>query len=384
MRGYIGEKDFIELPAEKYWSFPKSYKGDSKKETKNFITSGTYLGAEKKDGHYSRLIKDMDGNIIMQGRTKSVNGEYLDKHEWVPQLNTFFDWLPAGTVLLGELYFPEKRGSRNVTTILGCLKEKAVQRQEKGSPLHYYIFDVWALGGETYLDKTMEKRVKALNSLYESWLNVEKSSNDLAPACIEFAEYLKGDELWEELRKILDAGGEGIVITRQDSKPEPGKRTARKTLKVKMEIEQTIDAFLDGDYKFPTRLYSGKEIENWSYWENIKTGEKSSDNHYQEYVAGAPWEPVTKPYFNGWASAVSFSVMKDGKPYHIGWISGITDELKKDIIDSEKRKTLIGKVAELTAMEIEKTNGVYTLRHGKIAKWRSDKSKEDCEFSQIA
>ena len=96
-----------------------------------------------------------------------------------------------------------------------------------------------------------------------------------------------------------------------------------------MEIEQTIDAFLDGDYKLPTRLYSGKEIENWQYYENIKTGEKVNENKFSEYVAGAPWEPVTKPYFNGWASAVSFSVMKDGKPYHIGWISGITDELKK-------------------------------------------------------
>lgn len=377
----IDNVELENLDAERYWSFPKTYKGNAKKETKDFILSGSYLCSEKKDGHYARLIKDMDGNIKLQGRTKSVNGEYLDKHEWVPQLNSFFDWLPAGTCLLGELYFPEKRGSRNVTTILGCLKEKALERQKRNSYLHYYVFDIWALDGKSFLDKEMEKRVNALNSLYESWLNAEKSSNDPAPACVEFAEYLKGEEAWNELNRILSAGGEGMVITRANSKPEPGKKTARKTLKVKMEIQQTIDAFLDGNYKKPTRLYSGKEIENWQYYENVKTGEKVNGNMYREYMSGGPWEPITKPYYYGWASAVSFSVMKEGKPVHIAWISGITDELKREIV--EQKEKWIGRVAELTAMEVEKIDGFYSLRHGKIVNWRDDKSKEECDFSQI-
>ena len=126
MYGYIDGIDFVNLEAEKYWSFPKAYKGDKKKETKYMITCGDYIGSLKQDGHYARFIKDEDGNMILQGRTKSVSGEYLNKIDWVPQCHSFFDSLPNGTCLLGELYFPNQKGSRKVTTILGCLKNKAL------------------------------------------------------------------------------------------------------------------------------------------------------------------------------------------------------------------------------------------------------------------
>ena len=374
MYGYIDGIDFHNLEAEKYWSFPKSYKGDPHKETKNFIMSEEYLGAEKMDGHYARLIKDEDGNIILQGRSKSVSGEYLDKHEWVPQLKSFFDWLPNGTCLLGELYFPNQRGSRKVTTILGCLVDKAIARQDAGEKLCYYVFDIWAYKGDSYLNETAEERFK---QLYRIGYEYAKPINE----CVYYAKYSKGEELWNKLGEVLNAGGEGIVITRANSKPEPGKRTARKTLKVKMEIEQTIDAFLDGDFKSPTRLYGGNAPESWTYWENVKTGEKTTQNKYAEYVNGQPWEPVSKAYYNGWASAVSFSVMKDGKPVRIGWISGITEELKSGIINEpEKWKN---KVAEISAMEVEHIDGNFSLRHAKIIQWRADKSPEDCDFSQI-
>ena len=39
MYGFIDGIDFNELAAEKYWSFPKTYKGDAKKETKTMILS---------------------------------------------------------------------------------------------------------------------------------------------------------------------------------------------------------------------------------------------------------------------------------------------------------------------------------------------------------
>ena len=374
MYGFIDGIDFNELAAEKYWSFPKTYKGDAKKETKTMILSEEYLGAEKKDGHYSRLIKDEDGNIILHGRDKSVDGTYHNKVEWVPQCNNFFNSLPNGTCLLGELYFPNQRGSRKVTTILGCLKDKALDRQEKGEKLSFYVFDIWAYDGKSLLETKMKDRV-------DKYLNKDIKDFSLNENNVQVAEYLVGEELWSSLGKILSEGGEGVVITQKDSKPAPGKRTARKTLKVKMEIEQTIDVFIDGEYKLPTRIYSGKEITTWNFWENTKTGEKYNTSMYNEYCSGVPLEPITKPYYYGWASAVSISVMKDGKPFRIGWISGITDEMKAGIVkEPEKYKN---KVFEITAMEIEHTKSGYSLRHAKIVQERKDKSYEDCSFEQI-
>lgn len=375
MYGYIDGIDFNNLAAEKYWSFPKSYKGNPKEETKTFILSGNYIGSEKKDGWYSRLIKDEDGNMILHGRDVSVDGTYHNKIDWVPQCKSFFDSLPNGTCLLGELYFPNQRGSRKVTTILGCLKDKAIERQEKGEKLSFYVFDVWAYNGKSLLNTKMDDRI--CRYLEYELLDLFKGEEN-----VQMANYLEGEELWEELGKVLNNGGEGVVITQKDSVPAPGKRTARKTLKVKMEIEQTLDVFLDGRYKAPTREYTGKEIPTWPFWENIKTGEKFNKSMYAEYCAGSPIEPITKPYYYGWASSISISVMRDGKPYHIGYISGVSDEIKRDIV--LKNDEYKNRVYEVTAMEVENINGQYSLRHAKFVQERKDKSYTDCTFDQIA
>ena len=369
--GFIDNISFIDLPAEKYWSFPKTYKGDKHKDTKDFILSEVYIGSIKQDGHYARFIKDDEGNMRLQGRTESVNGGYLNKIEWVPQCMEFFNSLPNGTCLLGELYFPTKRGSRNVTTILGCLREKALDRQNKGEKLSYYVFDVWAFDGKSYLKTKIEDRIKTLNSLKE-----KKFDN------IEIADYLKGEELWNKYGEVLASGGEGIVITKLGTVPEPGKRTARKTLKCKMEVEETIDAFVDGNYKESTVEYNGKMIDTWTYWMNTKTGEKFNKNMYKEYVNGEPIIAITKGFYNGWASAISFSVMKGNDPVHICWISGIDESIKEKIVTNPKE--LIGKVAAINCMEVEHIGNEYSLRHPRIDTWRSDKVYKDCEWTQIA
>ena len=373
MSSIINNVDFENLPAEKYWSFPKTYKGDRHKDTKDFILSEVYIGAEKMDGHYARFIKDDNGNMRLQGRTESVNGGYLNKIEWVPQCMEFFNSLPNGTCLLGELYFPTKRGSRNVTTILGCLKEKALERQAKGEKLHYYIFDVWAYDGVNYLKTPIEDRVRTLCTIEDF---AEEPSN------IDFAQYYQGEKLWDKYGEVLSKGGEGIVITKLGTVPEPGKRTARKTLKCKMEIEETIDAFVDGNYKESTVEYNGKMIDTWTYWMNTKTGEKFNKNMYKEYVNGEPIIAITKGFYNGWASAISFSVMKGNDPVHICWISGIDESIKEKIVTNPKE--LIGKVAAITCMEVEHIDGEYSLRHPRIDTWRSDKAYKDCEWTQIA
>ena len=358
----INNIDFHELPAQKYWSFPSGYKKDSKTETQNMIFSGDYVGARKMDGAFYKFIKNDDGSMELIGRSKSVNGDYLNKINWVPQLHSFFNSLPNGTCLLGEIYFPNKEGSSNVTTIMGCLKNKAITRQEKGDKLHYYVFDVLAYNGVSLYQKNIEYRIKYLIDC----LHNEKY--------VEIADYLEGKELWNHLQEILSIGGEGVVITKKGTCYQPGKRPARQTLKVKKELQETIDCFFTGHATAPTKEYTGKEIETWQYWLNERTDEKLNGEYYKEYFNGAPLIPITKPYFNGWAGSLEIGVIKNDKVVPIGYLSGLSDEIKANYKDYK------GKVIEVGAMEVLETGG---LRHAKMLNFRPDLTIKDCTWEKI-
>ena len=377
--GIIDGVNFSELEAEKYWTPPKTKTPKECKEmAKNFIFSGDYLGAVKKDGAYYRFIKDENGEMHLQGRSRSVNGNFLDKIDHVPHLNPFFEWLPNGTCLLGEIYFPDWEGSHNVTTIMGCLTEKAIQRQNdingKGK-LDYYVFDIWAYAGKSLLKTSFIQRVECLKEISE--LKRKKALVETSFSYIEFAEYFSGKELWETLQTTLANGGEGVVITKFDSIPAPGKRTARKTLKIKKEIAETLDVFVMGANP-PTKEYSGKYLEEWKYWYNEKTGEKLEGIYFSEYMTRGTIIPVTKNFFYNWAGSLKLGVMKNDKPYQVGNLSGLTEEILSGWTK------YIGKVMEITCMEVyQDENGDGGFRHPKFVQWRNDLTTADATYEKI-
>ena len=364
----IDNVDFHELPAQKYWSFPSGYKKDSKAETQNMIFSGDYIGARKMDGAFYKFIKNDDGTMELIGRSKSVKGDYIDKIEWVPQLHEFFNSLPNGTCLLGELYFPEKEGSSNVTTIMGCLAPKARDRQEKGMKLCYYVFDVLAFNGKSLYQKNIEERVEILETEILDFVIANFED------CVKVAHYYEGKELWNHLQATLNAGGEGVVITKKGTCYQPGKRPARQTLKVKKELHETIDCFFTGHATAPTKEYTGKEIEYWTYWENVQTGQKVEGQLYMDFYDGKSIMPVTKSYFYGWAGSLEIGVVKGDKVVPIGLLSGLTEEIKANWQDYK------GKCIEVTAMEVLETGG---LRHAKLIQFRPDLSIKDCTWEKI-
>lgn len=373
--------NFAQLATEKYWSLPRN-KANPKEELNKLVYSGNYAGSEKKDGSYNRLIKGDNGEISLQGRSKStITKDYLDKHEWVPQLNPFFDFLPNGTCLLTEIHYPNKPGSNEITKIMGCKKETALKRQEGAwGKVWMWVFDVWAWDGKSCLNMNYTDRINLINNTIRP--SIEKNNIEY----VEIAEFWDGEDIIDNLNRIISEGGEGVVITRKDSHPEPGKRTARKTLKVKKEILDTIDVVICGIVK-PTRLYTGKEPESWPYWQNERTNELSNTCKYgvstvQSESKGRTgskvgidtWVPITKKYYYGWISAFQIGCYKDGKLVKIGQVSGITDEVAKNW------KDYIGTVLEISAMEILKTGGI---RHPRIYRYRPDKDKLDCKWEDI-
>lgn len=368
MNGFIGNTDYVNMPAQKYYAPPNSWSAEKKRDTaRSRIFSGTWYGAWKKDGYFERFVKDEEGNMFLVARSKNVKGEYPDKIEWVPQLNDFFESIPNGSCFLGEVYLPNNEGSKNTTSILGCLKEKAIARQEKNEFLHYYIFDVLAWDGEEVYEKPFLERLTYLEGIKE---HTSANPNPY----IEVAKYYTGEELWNTLQNILASGGEGMVIVNGESPYKPDKRSVKDTLKIKQELKQTIDCIVMGANP-PTKNYTGKDIENWTYWHNTRTGEFLNAKKYKEYSLGEPLEPVTKNFFNNWAGSLKIGLVRNDKVEYFGDLSGLTEEVL------ENWKNYVGKVCEVGGMSIDKESG--HIRHPRFMGWRDDKEPRDCGWEQI-
>lgn len=368
--------DFSTLEIEKYWDFPKSYKGNKREFVKDCIFSEDYIGSLKKDGEFHRIIKE-NGEVLVQSRGISVvTGTYGDKTQHIPHIvEEIARKLPNGTVLLGEIYYPDlSRNNSDVGSIMRCLPPKAVQRQtEDKNKLHYYIFDILAYNGRSMLEDNFQLRTDCLKEKIEPLFADSKF--------ISVAQYLEGQELWEELCAALERGEEGMVITNRFSFYNPGKRTAKKTIKVKKELSEPIDVFFTGRYKSGNRVYTGKEIEDWQYWYDIRNDKKYQGKYYDSYINGdMPLEPITKNWFYGWAASIEIGVWDREKEQiiPIGYISGVTDFIKQDIVENNSQ--YVNRPCRVTCMEITKDNA---LRHPKFVDFRDDIDWKDCSVDKI-
>lgn len=378
MNCIINGYDFWNMESMKYFAPSTSWSPDKKKDNAiSKIFSGEWIGSQKRDGIWMMLVKDEFGNCYLRPRSKNTKGEYVNKIDWVPHLSSFFEKVNPGTVLLGELYLPRDEQAKTTTSIMNCLKEKAIGRQQKEEDkLHYYIFDVLAKDGTSLLQSKAEDRFNILSELSTAYQN----------PYVEWAVYKKGKELWEMLQDLLAEGYEGIVILNKDSFYEPGKRSNKTSLKIKKELQDTIDCVVIGA-ESPSKVYNGKEIETWPYWFNEQSNQRIlaekflGENHvsiYNSYESGAPFTPVTKNWFFGWAGSWRLGAYKDGELIQIGKLSGLTDEQK------ENWKSYVGKVVEVSAMEImDNEQGGKGLRHPKLIQIRDDKSPTDCTYESI-
>ena len=368
MYGVINGINWVEINPMKYWSFTASTPIEKRRETINAaIFGGEYIGALKVDGYYERLVKDEDGNCFLIARSRNVKGEVVNKIEWLPHINPWLESLPNGTCLLCECYLPGNEGSKNITSLLGCLKEKAIQRQ-KTTPLHLYVFDVMAFEGTNFNKTHYEDRAKMVKYIGDHF----KSDY------VEYAEFYEGKELWEKISEYLGSGREGVVIMRKDAIVYDKRTPARVSIKIKKEIQQTIDCFFTGRATAPTMMYSGKEIETWPYWLDQITGQHVEGEYYKKYHDGASLVPVTKPYFYRWAGSLEIGVLKNGKVEPIGFLSGVTDDIKANF------KEYAMKPIEVTCMEItQNASGGYGLRHAKMLGFRDDLTVEDCSWEKV-
>lgn len=366
--------NLFELKPEKVYGL-KANELLKEQKINTHIETGNYVASLKKDGQYHRYV-NYEGEIKMQTRGTSVKtGTYGEVQDKVPHLMEYLNRVvPKNSLIIGELYRPGWT-TNDVGSILRCLAPKAIARQ-KENPLIFYIHDVWFYDGENLMIKTKEERIKKLKEIQEQWIH-----NYGLISQIEFATYVNTVEKIKELiGYAFDNDEEGVVLTMKNATVNPGAKTAWKTLKIKKELQDDADVFLTGNSRLPEKYYTGKEIENWDYWMNDKTGEMLYGKHYTDYINGATITAVTKNFYYQWPASLEMAVIdaETNKRVSIGWVSGLTEEIKKEYVQNPN--LFVDRICKVTAME---TTEDYKLRHSKFMGFRDDINIEDCTFQKI-
>lgn len=353
--------------------------------------SGDYFAQVKKDGYWYQYEKTDEGEYLWSRTVSKTTGILTDKAANVPHIMQILSVLPAGTVIIGEIYYPGKE-SKDVTPIMGALPEKAIERQNgEFGPLHYYIHDMIYYNGRNLMDLGAAVRYDLLVKVVEKYdLNGYDVNGEYI---IDLAERYDND-LMAFIEDTLASGEEGVVLKKKTAPYTPGKRPAWDTIKVKKT--DSCDAIIMG-FCSPTMQYTGKDPSNWPYWVKQCLNVIMHDDGTSEPIlevhrcpVGVPTQqpcdnegymPVTMPWYYEWPTAVRVGAYDDkGEVVEIGTIaSGLTQELMQSF--KESPLDYIGQVCELHGME--KHNEDHTLRHFYFHGLRPDKSPTECTLDSI-
>ena len=367
--------EWFELGVMKYWAPTSAMSPDVRqRHLEEMAASGNYLWSEKFDGNFSRAVITPERNALQTRGISKVTGTYSELQEkvffWDNVLAAFNDT----TVILGEVYLPGGI-DKDVGSIARCLVDKARARQ-KDVKLEWRIFDVLALDGDSFLDKPIEYRIQYIPE-------VVKRIN--SPLVQGIAYHQMDETFFDEILKIFERGGEGAVCYKKGILYTPDKRSsAWTTCKVKQEISSDIDCFIT-DVEKPTKLYTGKELSSWPFWEEMRTGELVYGEYFGEYRTGGAYTPVTKNYYYNYPGAVYVSVFnKQGAIIQLCKVAGLTDEFKAELRDNFEDWYMCPLTIGGMMVSTADKNGGISIRHPYLKSIRKDDmNPEDCTLEKI-
>ena len=396
-----------------------------------YIANNTTVAEEKFDGHRGLIFFTEKGNRMFSRRVSKETGWFSENTDQMPHIRDikvspeFY-----GTVIDGEVLLPVKNCScREVQSVTGALPETAIKNQLEKGFAFMKAFDILYYKGVNIQAMPYWKRKIYLWKLICETKSpfIEMCSIYCSQETLELLRELWGDEGKNGLlgvlnpiedydslfRSFLKQGKEGLIIKDIYARYEQ-KRT--KSF-VKMKAHLTYDVVIMG-YEEPTKVYEGKEIDNWEYWIDNETGKLISPSEMTiepcEEAFQYGYTPVTKFYAMGWIGAIKFGVWKDydlhelislgysgeyfdelerkgiikckGKVGQstdykmlvvVGQTSGLDEATRKLI--SENKQDFLGRVIEVEAQRIiNKTTG--SLQHPRFICFRDDKSSEMCTF----
>ena len=335
--------------------YPHSYQvkpmkyGKAPRNYDEVLSSHDYIAQLKVDGYSYYLEKTSNGSVYLFSRNVSrQTGELTEKIDHMPHLQKWAEKLPNKTILCGEVYYPHGT-SKNVTTVMGALTDKAIQRQKENGLLNYYIFDMILYNGEDISNCPFEYRINMVHKYIEPF--IDTSFMMIAPQ-VE-------DNIQEQINKWLASGEEGAVCKKRSGEFKTNSRPAY-NFKVK-QIADNLD-FVIIDILSPEYYYTGKESNTWKY-KNDKG------------------ELITKAAYYGWAGAIKVGAYDDNDNLiPIGRVaSGLTDSLKEDMAKNPDK--YIGQSCEIQAMSVDKE--AMSFRHPFFVRMRPDKPAFDCRTFDI-
>lgn len=388
-----------ELEPEKYWSFPSSYSREKRElELDHMIASGLYSFQLKTDGNYSAFICDTDGDkrIISRG-VSTVTNEYGRIEDRLFFFEAVANAFNKPTRIMAEVYY-DKGIDRNVGSVLRAtpIKSKSIQDEHfyieasktikfsakdrrdiesnefRNQKLKWRIFDVWYYDGEDLMNTPWIDRQKYVKAAAERINH---------PLVTYVHAYPMDETFYDKLNTIFAAGGEGVVCYKNSSLPEPGKRTAHKTLKVKRELEHLIDCVITGTEPATTD-YTGKEIGTWQYWQDIRSGEKFVGQLFGDYQGGRSIKPISRGAYMDWPGAIYVSVYNnDHQLIQLCKVANLTDDFKEDLKNNFSDWYLCP--VTIGGMAISEATGL-SIRHPYLKSIRkNDISPDDCTLAKI-
>jgi ATP-dependent DNA ligase len=217
----------------------------SEEERERALRSERFAAGEKKNGIRGILHIRPEGNRFTS-RNRCANTYLLNELTGnVPHLNGLDLRKFEGSIFDGELYLPSEfvkldafaNALEATIALLHCSPDKARDYQEStGQRIHYHIFDVLRGNNQDLTTRPLRERLQYL----KDFQGVIKSSGH--EEHIRFEELVFHDKE-EYFRKIIEAGGEGIVLKDLDAPYFPG---ARSKSWLKLKRSNTTDAIIIG------------------------------------------------------------------------------------------------------------------------------------------
>jgi len=378
-KGFKHKEQFMDTLAEFYWetgthqrsfltqlapmlaSNSKDYTDEEQESM--FWGSDNCVGEPKLDGCRFKM-HCLEPEVRFDSRRRSdqdyLYSEKTDNFPHLRDLKVPQKWL--GCVVDGEILMPlEEIWTESVTAkgVLECTKavtncgsDKSQRIQEANRPCEYWMFDViLGVRGEDLSGLSFERRRHILEVFHK----------DLVEANPGMAEYLKitpqykGVQMLEEYRRIVEEGGEGIMLKFLVGKNAGYKATGRSKGIFKKKRFETMDGFITGS------VPGDKGIKGLLGAFKVSCYDEQGNIH--EFAAA-------QPRHDGLEKRESIEFRKQ--------VSGPPDDKGDGTLNPE----WLNQCVEVRGQEVH----VKTLRfrHATILRLRPDKTPKDCvnDFSK--